>query len=94
MPARSSRASGAGSGTGGHDSDKRIYGDDFAGSLPSGKIHWFAQTLWNEWDNFLDAAPGRDFDWFGAFGGVDYIHSDRWAFSALYNYAEADDFET
>ena len=24
---------------------------------------------------------------------MDYIHSDRWAFSLLYNYADANDFE-
>lgn len=25
--------------------------------------------------------------------GVDYVHNERWAFSLLYNYADADDFE-
>ena len=73
-------------------SDKRIYGFDLAGSVPNGKVHWFAQALWNKWDGFLDISPQRDFDWLGAFGGVDYIRSDRWAFSMLYNYADADDF--
>ena len=31
--------------------------------------------------------------WFGAFIGVDYIHSDHWVYSLLYNYADANDFK-
>lgn len=81
----------AGGSSGSRQSDKRILGLDLSGTV-AGKVHWFAQGLWNRWDGFLDADPTRDFDWFGGFAGVDYIHSDRWAFSLLYNYAEADEF--
>jgi hypothetical protein len=78
---------------GARDTDKRIVGLDLAGSFGGAKYEWFVQVLWNEWEDFLDAAPTTDYDWIGGFAGIDYIHSDRWAFSALYNYAEADDFE-
>ena len=57
------------------------------------RTHWFAQLLWNEWDGFLDADPTVDYDWFGGFAGVDYIMNDRWAFSLLYNYTDASDFD-
>lgn len=81
----------AGTGIGSRDTDKTIAGVDVSGSV-GGKWHWFAQGLLNSWDDFLDAAPTADYDWFGGFAGVDYIHNERWAFSVLYNYAEADDF--
>lgn len=83
----------AGQSRGARNSDKRILGLDFTGSLPNGRVHWYAQALWNEWKGFLDDAPGQDFEWLGGFGGIDYIRNDRWSFSLLYNYAEADDFE-
>src|SRR5690606_36735915 len=83
----------AGEMRGTRDSDKRILGLDASGTLPSGRVHWYAQALWNEWEGFLDAAPTRDFEWLGGFAGVDYVRNDRWSFSLLYNYAEADDFE-
>jgi hypothetical protein len=82
-------AAGVDSGT--RDTDKRIFGLDLSGDLTP-QVHWYAQALWNEWKGFLDADPSRDFKWTGGFAGVDYIPSDRWAFSLLYNYAEADDF--
>jgi len=81
----------AGTGAGSRDTDKRIIGIDASGTLAH-KWHWFAQGLLNSWDGFLDAAPTVDYEWFGGFAGVDYIHNERWAFSVLYNYAEADDF--
>lgn len=81
----------AGAGTGSRDTDKQIVGVDISGTV-AGKWHWFAQGLLNSWDDFLDAAPTDDYEWFGGFAGVDYIHNERWAFSLLYNYAEADDF--
>ena len=83
----------AGESRGDRDTDKRIIGLDAAGTLPNGRVHWYVQALWNDWKGFLDSAPQRDFDWFGAFGGIDYVRNDRWSFSILYNYAEADDFE-
>jgi hypothetical protein len=82
----------AGASTGARDSDKQILGLDLSGSI-GGKVHWYAQGLWNAWDDFLDATPGVDYEWFGGFAGVDYIHDDRWAFSMLYNYADAGDFD-
>ena len=81
-----------GESTGSRATDKQILGLDLAGSI-GGNIHWYAQALWNAWDDFLDVAPGVDYEWFGGFAGVDYIHSDRWAFSALYNYVDAGDFD-
>ena len=77
---------------GARDSDKRVLGLDLAGEI-GGKTWWYAQYLWNSWDGFLDADPSQDMRWHGGFAGVDYVHSDRWAFSALYNYADANDFD-
>ncbi len=86
-------ASGAvGESTGSRATDKKILGLDLAGSI-GGNVHWYAQALWNTWDDFLDVSPGEDYEWFGSFAGVDYVYSDRWAFSALYNYADAGDFD-
>jgi len=82
----------AGTDSGSRDTDKTIYGLDFSGSVGT-RTHWFAQLLWNEWDGFLDADPTVDYDWFGGFAGVDYIMNDRWAFSLLYNYTDASDFD-
>lgn len=72
------------------DTDKRALGVDLAGQFGP-RTHWYAQYLWNSWDGFLDADPGKDYRWHGGFAGVDYIPSDLWAFSLLYNYADADD---
>lgn len=81
-----------GENAGPRDTDKRILGLDLSGDLTP-RLHWFAQGLWNRWKSFLDTDPTRDFTWTGGFAGLDYIPSDRWAFSLLYNYAQADDFE-
>ncbi len=74
------------------DTDKRILGVDVSGVI-AGKSHWFAQALWNRWDGYLDSNPAKNYRWFGAFAGVDYIHSERWVFSMLYNFADAQDLE-
>ncbi len=87
-----SAAGAAGQLTGNRDTDRQIYGIDVSGQRGA-KTHWFAQALWNEWDGFLDSTSSRDFSWFGGFAGVDYIHSDRWTFSLLYNYNDAGDFD-
>lgn len=76
---------------GARDTDRRIYGIDLSGQIGA-KTYWFVQALWNRWESFLDADPTRDFDWFGGFAGIDYIYSDRWAYSLLYNYNDAGDF--
>ncbi len=88
----SSAAGLAGELSGARDTDRRIYGIDVSGQHGA-KLFWFGQILWNEWDDFLDSAPGRDFEWWGGFLGLDYIRNDRWAFSLLYNYNDAKDFK-
>jgi len=80
----------AGTTSGERDTDKLSYGIDLSGMFGS-KTYWFAQLLQNEWNEFLQ--EGTDYKWFGGFIGVDYIHSDRWAYSLLYNYTDANDFE-
>jgi len=87
-----SRSNTLGTVAGTRDTDKRIAGIDLSGSIGA-KTHWFTQVLWNNWQGFLDSNPAQDYRWWGGFAGVDYIHSDRWAFSLLYNYADAKDFE-
>jgi hypothetical protein len=82
----------AGAGTGSRDTDKTIYGLDVSGAF-NPRTHWYAQLLWNQWDDFLDADPTADYDWFGGFAGVDFIMNDRWALSMLYNFADASDFD-
>ncbi|MEZ5551475.1 MAG: hypothetical protein R3E82_11335 [Pseudomonadales bacterium] len=47
--------------------------------------------MWNRGSDFLD--PGTDYDWTGGFAGVDYVHSDKWVFSALLNYVDAGDLK-
>ena len=86
-----SAAGSVGQDTGTRDTDKRVYGIDVSGKT-AGNVYWFAQTLWNRWDNFLDADPSRSYRWFGSFAGFDYVHSERWVYSLLYNYNDAGDF--
>jgi hypothetical protein len=80
----------AGLDTGDRNTDKRAVGLDLSGEF-GGNIYWYAQYLWNSWDGFLDANAGRDYRWHGGFAGVDYIPNELWAFSVLYNYADAGD---
>ena len=80
----------AGQGSGNRDTDKRIIGLDVSGNL-AGNTYWYGQLLWNSWDDFLQ--QGKDYEWYGGFIGVDYIPNDRWAFSGLYNYADANDLD-
>lgn len=87
-----SRAGVLGDTAGTRDTAKRMAGVDASGRLGA-KTHWFVQTLWNDWQGFLDASPETDYRWWGGFAGVDYIHSARWTYSLLYNYADASDFE-
>lgn len=72
------------------NTDKRVVGLDLSGDF-GGHTYWYAQYLWNSWDGFLDTEPNRDYRWSGGFAGVDYIPNERWAFSLLYNYADAGD---
>lgn len=81
-----------GTAPGDRTTDKDILGIDLSGEV-NPQMHWYAQALWNSWDDFLDAAPAQDYDWVGGFVGLDYIPNERWAFSALHNYAEAGDFD-
>ena len=80
----------AGTASGDRDTDKISYGIDLSGMV-GGKTYWFAQLVQNQWDGFLQ--EGTNYEWFGGFVGVDYIHNDRWAYSLLYNYTDANDFE-
>ncbi len=80
----------AGTGSGNRDTDKNAWGLDLSGKLGN-KTWWFAQAIWNDWRGFIDA--GRDYRWFGAFAGLDYVHSDHWTWSLLYNYADAGDLD-
>lgn len=86
-----SAAGSLGQDPGTRETDKRVYGIDVSGKT-AGNVYWFAQTLWNRWDNFLDADPSRSYRWFGSFAGFDYVHSERWVYSLLYNYNDAGDF--
>jgi hypothetical protein len=65
-----------------------VEGLDLSGQIGE-RLYWYAQGLWNQWDGFLDADPGRDYDWFAGFAGLDYVHSERWVYSLLWNYADA-----
>jgi len=76
--------------TGTRETNKQVLGLDFSGD--DGQLYWFGQMLWNRWDNFLDDSPDVNRNWNGGFVGADYIYSDRWAYSVLYNRASAKDF--
>jgi hypothetical protein len=80
----------AGIDSGDRDTDKQIAGLDLSGKI-GGRTWWFSQFLWNEWDGFID--PNTRYQWFGMFLGVDYISDGRWSYSALYNYADGEDFD-
>ena len=78
----------AGTEAGDRDTDKTVLGVDASGRIADG-WYWFGQILWNSWDGFLD--PATDYQWTAGFAGVDYVHSDRWVFSALINIGDAGD---
>lgn len=80
----------AGTESGDRRTDKLVAGVDVSGNI-DGKWYWFGQFLWNRWADFID--PATDFDWSGSFVGVDYLHSDKWVFSALVNHIDAGDFK-
>jgi len=70
------------------NTDKQILGVDFSGNH-NDQVFWFVQLLQNRWDDFL--VLGQTAEWNGGFAGIDYIHDDRWAYSLLYSYADAND---
>ncbi len=78
----------AGLDRGDRDTDKRIVGLDVSGDM-QGKAYWYAQLLWNSWDGFLD--QDQEYNWWGGFVGADYIPNETWAYSLLYNFADAND---
>jgi hypothetical protein len=80
----------AGTESGTLDTDKIVAGIDASGKIAD-RWYWFGQYLWNRWDGFLD--PAIDYEWTGGFAGVDYVHSDKWVFSALVNLTDAGDFK-
>ncbi|HSD69923.1 MAG TPA: hypothetical protein VLB07_10230 [Woeseiaceae bacterium] len=79
----------AGTESGTLDTDKLVAGIDASGRIAD-RWYWFGQVLWNRWEGFLD--PALDYEWTGGFAGVDYVHSDKWVFSALINLNDAGDF--
>jgi len=89
---RSVAAGNAGLDSGARNTDKKVVGLDMSGDI-DGQLFWFAQGLWNRWDGFLDAAPEREYQWFGGFVGVDYVANERWVYSLLYNHADAGDLK-
>jgi len=78
----------AGTVAGARDTDKIAYGLDLSAN-PGGNIYWFAQLLQNNWNGFIN--ENQSYGWYGGFAGVDYIASDRWVYSLLYNYANGND---
>lgn len=75
---------------GARETNKQVLGLDFSGD--NGQLYWFGQLLWNRWDNFLDDTPNVNRSWNGGFVGADYVYSERWTYSLLYNRAIAKDF--
>jgi len=63
-----------------HTAGKTIAGIDLSGRF-GGSVYWYAQGLYNRWDDFL--AEGEHYAWWGGFAGVDWIYSREWAFSLL-----------
>lgn len=80
----------AGADNGTLDTDKTIAGLDLSGMIGD-KTYWFMQAIFNQWDGFIN--PVIEYEWTGAFLGVDYIASDKWAYAFLYNYANGGDFD-
>ncbi|HNP63224.1 MAG TPA: hypothetical protein PKH39_04770 [Woeseiaceae bacterium] len=80
----------AGMQSGDRRTEKLVAGIDVSGNI-DGKWYWFGQYLWNRWADFLD--PATDYEWSGAFAGVDYLHNEKWVFSALVNHIDAGDFK-
>lgn len=76
--------------TGKRETRACVEGLDLSGKI-GGKFYWYMQGLWNQWDGILDSNPAREYDWFAGFAGIDYIHNERWAYSLLWNYADARD---
>lgn len=82
---RQRSAAGPAAMTGGaRNPDKRVVGVDASGQI-AGDVNWFVQYLWSDWGQFLDANPTQKYRWSGGFAGVDWVPSERWAFSMLYN---------
>ena len=65
-----------------------VFGVDISGNHGD-KLFWFFQYLQNHWYDFL--ADGKQSEWCAGFIGIDYVFNDRWTFSTLMNYAEAND---
>lgn len=88
--AQLSAAGALGNTAGTRETDVHVEGLDLSGRIGQ-KLHWYAQGLWSQWDGFLDTDPTRNYRWFAGFAGIDYIHDERWAYSLLWNYADARD---
>lgn len=87
---QASGGTGVSTAAGTRETDKRVLGLDVSGD--DGKLFWYGQLLWSRWNNFLDDSPTTDRSWSGGFVGADYVYSDRWTYSLLYNRATSKDF--
>ncbi|MDX1812690.1 MAG: hypothetical protein R3240_12115, partial [Gammaproteobacteria bacterium] len=71
--------------------DTQVFGFNFSGDI-SQKVFWFGQLLQANWNKVQDHSKTiNDASWYGGFLGVDFIANDYWAYSLLYNYADAND---
>ncbi len=89
---KTKKTTNAGTDSGNRYADKKIYGIDISGNIED-RVYYFFQYLYNDWGKYFDDTPGRSYKWGGIFAGVDYIFSDRVVLSALYNFADAGDFD-
>ncbi|HFE38567.1 MAG TPA: hypothetical protein ENK06_09170 [Gammaproteobacteria bacterium] len=71
--------------------DGRVLGADVSYNL-NDQWFLFGQYLHVTLSDALTA--GQNDSWYGGFLGLDYIHNERWVFSFLYNYANANDFSS
>lgn len=72
------------------DTDRTVVGAHVS-SFHNGKNRWYAQVLWNQWVGFIEQT--KRYHWLSGFAGYDYFASDKYAFSLLYNYADAGDLK-
>ena len=73
--------------------DTQVLGFNISGDFNQ-KLFWFAQYLQADWSKVQNRSKTiENARWYGGFAGIDYIANDYWAFSLLYNYADANDLD-
>lgn len=72
------------------DSPKRIFGLDLAGKFGN-NVYWFFQGLHNRWHDVIER--DETYTWNGMFLGADYIYSQEWVYSVLYNRTDSGDLD-